>query len=99
VWRPPAWVGDVVALADEPPPAPEFRALLEVVMRAGERTTAGRRDLTAAHTYFEQQWTNLPTAYKHLSAPETAIVQPSTALIELSRRLDTAPRPSRPADP
>ena len=69
VWRDDGWSGDVLALADDEPPRRGSQPLLEVVMRKGERTMAGQRDLAAAHEHFERQWEALPSECNHLTAP------------------------------
>jgi nicotinate phosphoribosyltransferase len=91
VWRDDDWSGDVLALSDEAPPRPDSHPLLEFVMRKGERTTAGCRDLAAAHEHFDRQWRALPEPCKHLTAPAVYPLAWSDRLVETLEQLDAAP--------
>ena len=70
VWRAADWSRDVLALASEPPPAPDAVPLLVEVMRDGARIPAGRTTLADAHARFEEQWAGLPQRFKQLRDPE-----------------------------
>jgi nicotinate phosphoribosyltransferase len=71
---------DVLALADEPPPA-GARPLLEPVMVGGRRVDAGRRTLDQLNDGFERVWSALPERYKGLDPVEAHQV-------DLSQRLE-----------
>ena len=91
VWRDDGWSGDVLALADDEPPRRGSQPLLEVVMRKGERTMAGQRDLAAAHEHFERQWEALPSECNHLTAPAGYPVTCSDRLVEMAKQIDATP--------
>lgn len=90
VWRAGDFAGDVLALADEDPPSPEHRALLEEVMHDGRRTRAGRRDLASSRDHFEAEWRRLPASLRALTHPAGYAVDVSTRLLEVTGALDRA---------
>ncbi|HVD04200.1 MAG TPA: nicotinate phosphoribosyltransferase [Candidatus Dormibacteraeota bacterium] len=90
VFRQISWSGDTLALAEEPVPDDDHIALLEEVMRGGERTTAGARSLAQAADHFEVQWRELPDSLKGLQSPAPYAVLPSTHLQLLTQRVDFA---------
>lgn len=88
VWRAADWSGDVLSLADEAPPGPDYRPLLDVVMAHGRRTGAGQVSLDDAHHRFEQEWADLPEALKQLCDPAPFRVEPSSMLEQVTRDID-----------
>ena len=88
VWRAPDWSQDTLALADEPPPAPDHRPLLEEVMHGGRRTGPGHRTLAEANHHFEQEWGTMPRALKDLTAPPEHPLAVSSRLRRLAAELD-----------
>jgi nicotinate phosphoribosyltransferase len=74
--------GDVVALADEPPPD-GARPLLEPVMRDGGRTRRAPT-LEEARRRFEADLESLPEAARSLRAPTPPSARPSAALLRLA---------------
>jgi nicotinate phosphoribosyltransferase len=93
VWRTDDWSGDVLTLADEDQPGEESQPLLELMMRKGERTAAGRRDLAEARQHFDVQWQALPEPCKRLTAPVPYSIFPSDRLIAVVEELDGTPTP------
>ena len=81
----------MLALADDEPPRRGSHPLLEVVMRKGKRTTAGQRDLAAAHEHFERQWEALPSECKHVRTPAGYPVTCSDRLVEMAKQIDATP--------
>jgi nicotinate phosphoribosyltransferase len=90
VWR--GEERDVLGLADEEAP-PGGEALLDEVMRDGRRTDAGRVDLAAAGSRFEEHWGRLPPPVRHLSDPRPWPVHPSPALERLTAEVDARRTP------
>jgi nicotinate phosphoribosyltransferase len=88
VWRAADWSGDVLALAEEPPPSPDHQPLLVEAMADGRRTTAGGASLAQANQHFEHQWKQLPKPLKSLSDPPGYPLEPSSALERLTRQID-----------
>lgn len=88
VWRASDWSGDVIGLADEPPPSERHRPLLLEVFREGRRTPEGRRSLEEAAAHFERQWAELPDHLRHLTEPEAHPVTISARLGQLDRQLE-----------
>jgi nicotinate phosphoribosyltransferase len=88
VWRAPDWSGDTVALADEPPPSVDHRALLVDVMQGGRRTAAGERSLDEANEYFAAEWGALPDTLMDLAAPGEYPITVSHRLQQLADELD-----------
>ncbi|HVM41474.1 MAG TPA: nicotinate phosphoribosyltransferase [Acidimicrobiia bacterium] len=94
VWRRAGWAGDVVATADEAPPAPDADPLLVDVVRGGEPVVPVGGDdphaLAAAATRFDADWAALPDAYKDLREPPAYRVEVSGALRALAADVDVA---------
>ena len=82
VWRRPGFGGDVLALADEPNPAPGAEPLLEDVDLAVE--PGDREEVAAARQRFEADWSALPPDYKDLTSPRRYEVEVSIGLQALS---------------
>jgi nicotinate phosphoribosyltransferase len=74
--------GDVIALADEPPPE-GAKPLLEPVMRDGTRTRPAPT-LEDARRRFESDLAGLPGAARSLRAPTPPSARPSAALLHLA---------------
>ncbi|HJP65627.1 MAG TPA: nicotinate phosphoribosyltransferase [Actinomycetota bacterium] len=85
VFRHPGVVSDTVGLREEPTPA-GARALLQPVMRAGQRVDADEA-LTKARGRFEEGLADLPADARALRAPTVPAVRPSHALEELTDRV------------
>jgi nicotinate phosphoribosyltransferase len=83
VWRRPGFGGDVLALADEPCPAPGADPLLVEVDFGAEPGDAGA--VAAARERFEAEWTRLPPQHKHLTNPTGYEVEVSNGLRALTR--------------
>ena len=82
VWRRPGFAGDVLALWDEPSPAPGAEPLLEEVDLDAE---PGDPDATsAARERFETDWSALPSEYRDLTNPTRYEVELSNRLRALS---------------
>ena len=88
VWRMAGFGGDTLALWDEPSPAGGPIPLLEVVMRGGERTEAGRRSLEEASSRYERAIALLPPELADLEEPGPAPLRLSPELEGLVARLD-----------
>jgi nicotinate phosphoribosyltransferase len=88
VWRSHGWAGDILALAEEPPPVEQSVALLEVVMVDGRRTPAGRRTLEDSNRHFEEQWSTLPEGLLRLNDPDRYPVRPSARLRDTASAVD-----------
>jgi nicotinate phosphoribosyltransferase len=84
VWRRPGFAGDVLALADEPAPAPGAEPLLEEVDVAA--VPGDREAVAAARARFEADWSELPSEYRHLTNPTRYEVEVSTRLKALAER-------------
>jgi nicotinate phosphoribosyltransferase len=82
VWRRPGFGGDVLALADEPSPAPGAEPLLEEVDLAAE--PGEREALAAARDRFEADWSVLPKEYRDLTSPARYEVEMSARLMALA---------------
>ena len=80
-----AYERDVIALADEAPPA-GAQALLREVMRGGKRTEDAP-SLTALRERFAAEFARLPDAHKALRSPEQYTVEHSSALDDLQWRV------------
>jgi nicotinate phosphoribosyltransferase len=93
VYRFPPPGGDVIALRDESPP-PGAEALLQVVMRDGQRL--GPPDsLTSARARFEADLARLPIEALDLRQPHAPVVRCSRALELLATRLESELRGRR----
>jgi nicotinate phosphoribosyltransferase len=88
VWRRRDFAEDVIGLADEGPPGDDYEPLLEVVMRDGVRTDAGRRDLAEINRHFESQWPCVPERVRRLVRPGRYRVRQSAALRALTLVVD-----------
>jgi nicotinate phosphoribosyltransferase len=84
VWRRRGFGGDVLALADEPCPAPGAEPLLEEVDLDAER--ADPEAVAAARSRFEAEWAALPPGYRDLTNPSRYVVEVSDRLKALSDR-------------
>ncbi len=91
VWRVPGFAGDVLALRDEPAPSEAHRPLLELVMRAGQRTEAGRRSLGEASSHHAKEIACLPADLADLEAPAPFRLRLSPELEALVARMDSSP--------
>ena len=91
VWRAADWSGDLVTLADEPPPGVDHRPLLVEAMRDGTRTPAGRRTLDDAHHHFASAWADLPERLRRLTNPTSHPVEISPKLQRLAADLGVHP--------
>ena len=91
VWRSPGFAGDVLALRDEPAPSEAHRPLLELVMRGGQRTEAGRRSLGESSSHHAEQVAALPADLADLATPVPFPLRLSPGLEALVARLDRSP--------
>ncbi len=91
VWRSPGYAGDVLALRDEPAPSGVHRPLLELVMRSGQRTEAGRRSLGEASSHHAEEMACLPAELADLEAPAPFRLRLSPELAAVVARLDRSP--------
>jgi nicotinate phosphoribosyltransferase len=82
VWRRPGFGGDVLALADEPNPAPGAEPLLEEVDLAAEPDD--RAAVALARERFETEWSVLPKKYRDLTNPTRYEVEVSARLQALA---------------
>ncbi len=90
VWRYPGFAGDLLALRDEAAPSGEHQPLLELVMRAGQRTEAGRRSLAESSSHHAREIASLPAALADLEAPAPFPLRLSSELQALVARMDRA---------
>lgn len=81
--------GDVLALADEPSPAPDAEAMLEPVMRDG-RTLAAHPPLTAIRDRCAHQLAALPDGVRRLTGADRYPVTPSERLVTRQRAVAAA---------
>lgn len=88
VWRSPGFAGDVLALRDEAAPSGAHQPLLELVMRAGQRTEAGRRSLAESSSHHAREIASLPAALADLEAPAPFPLRLSSELEALVARMD-----------
>ena len=92
---------DVLALADEPPPAPALEPLLQPAMRAG-RPTVHDGGPAAARERLRRDLERMPPSARRLRAPTPRRVTWSRALHELTGRLSrqlalaAGPAPAQP---
>jgi nicotinate phosphoribosyltransferase len=82
VWRRPGFGGDVLALADEPGPAPGAEPLLDEVDLGAE--LSDREAMATAGERFEADWSVLPKEYRDLTSPTRYEVEVSARLQALS---------------
>jgi nicotinate phosphoribosyltransferase len=82
VWRRPGFGGDILALWDEPAPAPEAEPLLEEVDLTAE--PGDPEAVAAARERFEADWSVLPLQYRDLTNPTRYEVELSNRLRALS---------------
>jgi nicotinate phosphoribosyltransferase len=82
VWRRPGFGGDVLALADEPCPAPGADPLLAEVDVGAE--VGDPQAVAAARQRFEAEWSTLPSEYRSLTNPRGYEVEVSNGLRALS---------------
>ncbi len=90
VWRRPAFAGDILGLASEPPPEPGAEPLLTVV--EPEPAADPAIAVAAARERFEADWKVLPAEHRDLTAPRPAAVARSAALESLSRSIGPGAR-------
>lgn len=88
VWRRNDWAGDVIAVAGEPAPGPDYSALLEVAMSGGRRTGIGKNTLSDSNRHFDRQWERLPTRVRRLADPEQHPVGVSQQLRQVAEEFD-----------
>ena len=88
VWRSPGFAGDLLALRDEAAPSEAHQPLLELVMRAGQRTEAGRRSLAESSSHHAREMARLPAELADLVAPEPFSLRLSPELEALVARMD-----------
>jgi nicotinate phosphoribosyltransferase len=91
VWRAPEFAGDVLALRDEPAPSEAHRPLLELVMRGGQRTEAGRRSLGESSSHHATQIAGLPADLADLDTPGPFPLRLSPGLEALVTQMDRLP--------
>lgn len=82
VWRRPGFGGDVLALADEPCPAPGAEPLLADVDVGADH--GDREVVAAARERFEVEWSNLPPEHRSLTNPTRYPVEVSNGLQALA---------------
>ena len=94
------WARDVVALREEPAPAPEAQPLLETVMADG-RMSAPPVALSAARDRCGQQVAALPETLRDVTRPSLYPVEHSAGLRVLRRALEAtfAATPVAPVEP
>lgn len=88
VWRHNDWADDVIALAGEPPPGPDYSPLLKMAMIKGRRAGVGERTLGEANLHFESQWRQLPPALRRLVEPDEHVVNVSQRLQRTAVEID-----------
>ncbi|MEX2586435.1 MAG: nicotinate phosphoribosyltransferase [Actinomycetota bacterium] len=88
VWRGNDWGDDVIALAEEPSPGPDYSPLLEPAMIKGSRVGVGERSLVENHRHFEEQWRQLLPALRRLIDPDRHPVKISDRLQQAAVRID-----------
>ena len=86
--------GDVLALADEPPPAPGAEPLLQTVMEGGEPTLESP-PLAESREQFREEFAALHERHKRLSRPVRYPVRLSRRLRRLRSELAARPEGER----
>ncbi|MDQ3943977.1 MAG: nicotinate phosphoribosyltransferase [Actinomycetota bacterium] len=85
VWRRPRFSGDILALNDEPAPAPDAEPVLAAVEPKAAPDAAVA--LAAARERFEVDWSSLAAGHKALTGPEPYPVVTSAGLESLAHEL------------